>query len=86
MSFSQNKTNPTSKIIQDLDAEQNVDTSRFWTRNPKSCNIHIYHFHVLELLNLDFSKFWGGGGGYYFAVFCAVFFAVKSVGILWVLY
>ena len=42
---------------------KNVDTSRFWTRKPKSCNIHIYHFHVLELLNLDFSIFWGWGWG-----------------------
>ena len=29
---------------------------------PKFCNIHIYHFHVLESPHLDFSKFWGGGG------------------------
>ena len=35
-------------------AETNVDTSRFWTGKPNSCNHHIYHFHVLELLNLDF--------------------------------
>ena len=54
--------NPTSKITQDLDAERNVDTSRFWTRKPNSCNIHIYHFHISELLNLDFSKFLGTGG------------------------
>ena len=47
--------NPTSKIIHNLDAEQNIDTSRFWTRKPKFYNIHIYHVHVLELLNLDFS-------------------------------
>ena len=52
----------TSKIIQDLDAEKIVDTSRFWTQKPKSCNIHISNFHILELLNLDFSKFWGWGG------------------------
>ena len=51
-----------SKIIQDLDAEQNVDTSRFWTGKPKSSNIHIYHFHVLESPHLDFSIFLGVGG------------------------
>ena len=28
----------------------------------KSCNIHIYHFHVLESPHLDFSNFWGCGG------------------------
>ena len=61
MPFSQNKKNPTSKFIQDLDAEQNVDTSRIWTRKPKSSNIHIYHFHILESPHLDFSKFWGWG-------------------------
>ena len=55
--------NPTSKIIQDLDAEKNVDASRFGTGKPKSCNIHIYHFHVLESPHLDFSNFWGMGGG-----------------------
>ena len=29
----------------------------------RSCNNHTYHFHVLELLNLDFSQKekWGGG-------------------------
>ena len=53
--------NPTSKIIQDSDAETNVDTSRFWTGKPTSCNIDIYHFHILESPHLDFSKFWGGG-------------------------
>ena len=56
--------NPTSKIIQELDAEKNVDASRFWTRKPKSSNIHIYHFHILESPHLNFSKksgwWWGG--------------------------
>ena len=52
----------TSQNIQDLDPEKNVDTSRFWTRKPKSSNIHIYHFHAFESPHLDFSKFWGGGG------------------------
>ena len=55
--------NPTSKIIQDVDAETNVDTSRFWTGKPKSCNIHIYHFHVLESPHLDFFQIVVGGGG-----------------------
>ena len=59
--FSKSK-NPTSKIIQDLDAEKNVDTSRFWTGKPKSCNIHIYHFHVLESPHLVFFIFLGMGG------------------------
>ena len=44
-----------------LAAEKNVDTSRFWTGKPNSCNHLIYHFHILELLNLDFSKCWGWG-------------------------
>ena len=57
--FSKKKS--TSKTIQELDAEQNVDTSRFWTRKPTSSNIHIYHFHILESPHLDFSKFWGWG-------------------------
>ena len=47
----------TSKTTQDLDAGKNVDASRFWTGKPKSCNIHIYNFHVLELLNLVFPFF-----------------------------
>ena len=46
-----------------MNAEKNADTSRFWTQNPKSSNIHIYHFHILELLNLKFSKKLGYGGG-----------------------
>ena len=31
--------NPTSKILQDLDAEKNVDTSRFWVifENAQNC-------------------------------------------------
>ena len=56
------KKKPTSKVIQDLDAEKNVDTSRFGTGKPTFSNIHTYHFHISELLNLDFSKFWGWGG------------------------
>ena len=54
------KNKSTSKFIQDLDADKHVDTSRFWTGTPTSCNIHIYHSHVLESPHLDFSKFWGG--------------------------
>ena len=53
----------TSKIIQDLDAEQDVDTSRLWTGKPNFSNIHIYHFHKLESPHLDFSKKWGWGWG-----------------------
>ena len=34
-----------------------VYTSRFWIGKPNSCNHHIYHFHVLESLNLDFFNF-----------------------------
>ena len=62
MSFYQNIINPKSKIIQDLDAEQIFDTSHFWTRKPKNYNIHIYHFHISELLNFDLSFYfcWGG--------------------------
>ena len=41
-------------IIPNPAAEKNVYTSRFWTGKPNSSNDHIYHFHVLELLNLDF--------------------------------
>ena len=55
--------NPTSKIIQDLDAERNVDTSRFRTGKPKKCNIHIYHFHISESHHLDFFRTFGDGGG-----------------------
>ena len=62
MSFPQNKKTPTSKIIQNPAAEKNADTSLFWTRNPKSCNIHTSNFHILELLNLDFFIFFWGGG------------------------
>ena len=54
------KNNPMSKTIQDVDAEKNVDTPRFCTRKPTSGNIHTYHVHVLELLNLD--QFLGVGG------------------------
>ena len=54
--------NPTSKVIQELNAEKNVDTSRCWTGKQTNCNIHIYHFHILESPHLDFSKFWGWGG------------------------
>ena len=54
------KKTKSSTIIQNSDAENNADTSRFWTQNPKSCNIHTSNFHISELLNLDFSKFWGG--------------------------
>ena len=35
---------------------KNVYTSRFWTPNPKSCNIHIYHFHISEWFTLDFCQ------------------------------
>ena len=30
---------------------------------PNYCNDHIYHFHVLELFNLDFLILGGGAGG-----------------------
>ena len=43
-------------------AEKNVDTSRFGTGKPNSCNNHIYHFHVLELLNLEFLNLKGVWG------------------------
>ena len=51
----------TSKSIKDLNAEQDVDASWFSTRKPTYCNIHIYHFHILESPHLDFFKFWGRG-------------------------
>ena len=35
-------------------AEKDVDASRFGTSKPNFCNDHIYHFHVLESLHLDF--------------------------------
>ena len=63
MSFSQNTKKSTSKVIQELDAEKNVDTSRFWTRKPKSCNNHTSNFHILDLRNLDFFQILGDGGG-----------------------
>ena len=55
--------NPTSKIIQDLDAEKMLTLLDFGPGKPKPSNIHIYHFHILEPPHLDFSKFWGGWGG-----------------------
>ena len=54
--------NSTPNIIQELDAEQNVDTSRFWTGKPNFYNNHVYHFHVLEYPHLDFFKILGMGG------------------------
>ena len=51
-----------SKIIQNLDTEKMLTLLDFGPGKPKSCNIHIYHFHILESPHLDFSKFWGWGG------------------------
>ena len=47
-------------------AGKNVYTSRVSTGKPNSCNDCIYHFHVLESLNLDFFDFWGRGEMGYF--------------------
>ena len=52
MSFPQNTKKTTSQIIQDLDAEKMLTLVVFGPDKPKTNNIHIYHFHVLESPNL----------------------------------
>ena len=49
-------------IIPNPATAKNVDTSRFWTGKPKSCNIYIYHFHISESPHLVFFNFLGVGG------------------------
>ena len=63
MSFSQNKKNQRQKSSRNWMLEKNAGASWFGTRKPQFCNIHTYHFHVLESPHLNFSICLGCGGG-----------------------